>query len=78
MNHYEELLELFDQLSDNDKFRIICRFVLKLPTSHIARLENKKTNTITMCFQKVEAKLLKAKTHDEIVSAIQAMFCDLG
>jgi len=75
--HYEELLELFDQLSDNDKFRIICRFILKLPAKQIALIENKKINTITMTFQKIESKLAGAKNHAEIVAAIQAIFCDL-
>jgi hypothetical protein len=76
MSHYEELLELFDQLSDNDKFRIICRFVLKLPTHQIALLENKTKQAIFLTFINTEKKLCKMRNHDEIVAALQEMFCN--
>lgn len=77
MNHYEELLELFDKINDNDKFRIICRFILKLPTKQIALLEKRRNNTITMSFQRVETILRKIHDQDELIAVIQAIFCDL-
>jgi len=74
--HYDELLELFDQLSDNDKFRIICRFVLKLPTKQIAIIENKTPQAIFLTFLNVEKKLIKIRTHDELIAVLQEMFCN--
>jgi len=72
--HYEELLELFDCLSDDDKFRIICRFILKLPTSQIACLENKTKQAIFLTFLKVEKKLIDMHYHDELVATLQEIF----
>lgn len=75
--YYEELEELFDHLSDSQKFRLVCRFILKLPTEQIACIENKRRNAITISFQKAEQKLLKIRTHQDLISAIQILFTDI-
>ena len=72
--YYHELEELFSKLTDSDKFRLICRFILKLPSNQIATLENRRRNTITMNFQRIETKLKKVNNHDELIAALQELF----
>lgn len=71
---YKELDELFSRLSDKDKFRLICRYILKLPASQIACLENKSRQAIFLSFSKSECVLKRINHHDQLVDYIQQMF----
>lgn len=72
--HYEELEELFANLSDKDKFRVVCRYVLHLPATKIASLEGKSKQAIFLTFQKAQKSLIKIQDRDDFVAALQELF----
>jgi DNA-directed RNA polymerase specialized sigma24 family protein len=69
-----ELDDLFSKLSDKDKFRVICHYILKLPSKQIAELENCQRTTIEMTFIRTEKKLKNIRTHDDLIAALQIIF----
>jgi len=69
-----ELEDLFSKLSDKDKFRIICHYILKLPEKKIAELQNCRRNTITMSFIKIEKILRNVRKQDDAIAAFQIIF----
>lgn len=71
---YQELNELFSHLSDKDKYRLVCRFILKLPATQIACLERKSKQAIFLSFTKSECILKQINRQDELVDYIQRMF----
>lgn len=72
--HYEELEELFANLSDKDKFRLVCRYILGLPASKIARLEGKSRQAIFQTLQRAQASLIKIQSKNDLIAALQELF----
>ena len=72
--YYEELDELFAKLSDKDKFRLVCRYILCLPAKKIASLEGKSKQAIFLSFQKAKKLLVKIQDRNDLVAALQELF----
>lgn len=72
--HYEELEELFANLSEKDKFRLVCRYVLCLPASKIASLEGKSRQAIFLTLQRAQKSLIKIQSRDDFIAALQELF----
>ena len=72
--YYEELDELFANLSDTDKFRLVCRYILCLPAKKIASLEGKSKQAISLTFQKAQKLLIKIQNKNDLIAALQELF----
>lgn len=69
-----ELDDLFSKLSDKDRLRIICHYVLGLSEKQIADIQECQRTTITMSFIKADKKLADIRTHNDLIAALQALF----
>lgn len=73
---YQELCELFCKLTPKAKYRIVCHYVLGLPISQLARIENVSKQAVHTTFVKANNKLKKINDHNEIIAAMQEIFVE--
>jgi len=66
---YAELEELFSKLSDRDRFRLVCRYVLKLPTDRISRIESCSHEAVYQSFRRAEIKLKDMNTKTDLLAS---------
>jgi predicted DNA-binding protein YlxM (UPF0122 family) len=71
---YPELDELFNYLTEKDKYRLVCRYVLGFSTKQIADIQKVSPQAVTITFAKTERRLHKIKTHDELMELIIRLF----
>lgn len=76
MIYFEELNDLFDKLTPKEKRRVIYRFVLNIPVTKLASLENISEEAIFLTFRKANKKLLECNNHDEMIASLQELFCN--
>lgn len=74
MNPYEELELLFNELTPNDKYYLICRYILNAQIKHLAKITKIKRTTIQMRIRRAANILKKNQNHDEIIAALQSAF----
>lgn len=72
--YYGELVDLFDNISEKNKVRLIYRYVLRLPTAKIAELEKCSTEAIRQSFELSEQKLKDIRKHDDLIDKIISIF----
>ena len=77
MSSLAEIEELFSELAESDKKRLVLRFVLNLPPATVARLMGESRGMFYYSLKKVCSEVLhRMQENDEIIAAIQAAFCD--
>lgn len=74
MTPYDELELLFNQLTPNDKYYLICRYVLNAEIKHLAKLSHINRTTLQMRICQAANILKKNQTHDEMIAGLQALF----
>lgn len=74
MTKYDELEELFYYLTDKQKFRVICHYVLRLPENRISRIEQVSLARICQSLKEANIKLNKMRNRLDLLNAIQELF----